>query len=469
MEARIRMEWLMRLNDLLWQWILPVGLILTALVCGIAQKFAPLRGNSRLFVDTCGSLFGKCPDKTSGDSAPSQRQIVATALAAAMGTGNLIGTAAALAAGGAGAIFWMWISAFAGMLLVYAENVLGIFYRRKTKDGWCGGAIACLRYGLHAKRLALVFSVCCAMAGLGMGSMAQANAIAAAAKQFSVAPPVTAGICFVTGFVILRGGTKKIGHITVWLMPMLCGIYVLGCSILLIRNAARIPAAFAGILRGAFGFRPMAGGFSAAILMQSLRVGMRRGIFSNEAGLGSSALLHMEADGNSPDIQGKWAAVEVFADTIICCTLTALVILTAPSLQYTSETDGAALLLAAFTIGFGSYAGDFLAVVLMLFAFATMIGWYPCGAAAFRAVFRKKSEDIYRMLYLLMCLVGALGEPAWIYAVCDCCNAWMAIPNCIGLWKLRGTLAAETERIKKAYEDTECQYNGSGRKICNGA
>ena len=98
-----------------------------------------------------------------------------------------------------------------------------------------------------------------------------------------------------------------------------------------------------------------------------------------------------------------------------------------------------------------------------------MIGWYPCGAAAFRAVFRKKSEDIYRMLYLLMCLVGALGEPAWIYAVCDCCNAWMAIPNCIGLWKLRGTLAAETERIKKAYEDTECQYNGSGRKICNGA
>lgn len=438
------MEWL---RDRFWQWLLPMLLLGTAIGCGMAQKWTPLRDFRRTFRDTLGTLTSK--QSADGD-APTQRQIVATALAAAMGTGNLIGTAAAIAAGGAGAVFWMWVSALAGMLLVYAENVLGIRFRRKTAEGWCGGAIACLRYGLHLPRLAWLFAVCCAAAGLGMGSMAQSNAIAAAAREFSVPPVVTGLAVVLLGGWILCGGTKKIGRVTAWLMPLLCGIYILGCGWLLVRNAARLPDAVMQIFREAFGFRGMTGGFCASVLMQSVRVGICRGIFSNEAGLGSSALLHMEADGQSPDRQGRWAAVEVFLDTIVCCTLTALVVLTAD--VPTQGADGAEILLAAFAEGFGAFAADYLAVMLMLFAFATLIGWYPCGMAAARCGVRGLA-GIYLPLYLLFGWMGTFLAADGVLTLCDCLNACMAIPNLLGLWLLRGTLAAETERTKQ-HENT---------------
>ncbi|MCQ2434393.1 MAG: amino acid carrier protein [Oscillospiraceae bacterium] len=441
------MEWV---RDWLWQWILPIGLLVTAVRCGFAQKWMPLRDFRRTIRDTLGSLSAKQTAEDRKES-PSQRQIVATALAAAMGTGNLIGTAAAIAAGGAGAIFWMWVSALAGMLLVYAENVLGIRFRRKTADGWRGGAIACLRYGLHMPLTAWIFAVCCAAAGLGMGSMAQANAIAAAAKELSVPPPAAGVVTVLLGGWILCGGTKKIGRVTAWLMPLLCGIYMLGCGWLLVCHAERLPAAFARIFREAFGFRGMAGGFCASVLMQSLRVGICRGIFSNEAGLGSSALLHMETAECVPDRQGRWAATEVFLDTIVCCTLTALVVLTAS--VPTEGADGASLLLAAFAESFGTFAADYLAVMLILFAFATFIGWYPCGLAAARYGLRGGAE-IYLPLYLLIGFVGALGGAERILMLCDCLNACMAIPNLLGLWLLRGELAAETERMQKN-ENTE--------------
>lgn len=432
------MEWILHLSNLLWQWVLPPALLGTAILCGRAQRFAPLRGFRGMLRDTYGSLLRPQHEHTA--NAPNQRQIFATALAATMGTGNLIGTAAAILAGGAGAVFWMWISALIGMVLVYAENLLSIRFRRQTHDGaWRGGALGYLRYGLGAPMLAGIFAVCCAMAGLGMGSMAQTNAIAAAAGQFQIPPLMVGMLVCAVGLWILRGkrATQKIGQVTIWLMPLLCGFYLLGCSILLCRHAAQIPAAFERIFREAFGFRAAAGGVSASIFLQSLRVGLRRGIFSNEAGLGSSALLHMEAASSTPTMQGKWAAAEVFADTIICCTATALVILTTPSLP--AAADGAALLLAAFSQGLGRYAGGFLALSMALLAFATFIGWYPCGVAAFRDLF-PHGADIYLALYLLVGFAGALGQAEWIFALCDCCNACMAIPNLIGMCRLRHLL-----------------------------
>ncbi len=421
------MTLLTNLTERLWTWLLPLCLTAAAIRCGIAQRFQPLSHMGKMFRSTYGSLLTAPHDR-------SQRARFATALAATMGTGNLIGTAAAIAVGGAGAVFWMWISALLGMLLVYAENTLGIQYRKKNADGtWYGGAAACLRYGLHSPLLAGIFAGCCALAGLGMGSMAQAQAMASAAETFGIPRAGTGMILCAVGVWILRGGAKTVGSVTVWLMPLLCGFYLLGCMVLLVLHYDRIPHAFACIFSEASGFRGMAGGFCGTVFLRGMSVGLRRGIFSNEAGLGTSSLLHMDAE----KAQGEWAAAEVFADTLICCTATALVILTSP--QEIQNADGAAILLAAFSEGFGAWAGWFLALALLLFAFATFLGWFPCGCAAVQMLFPRGGRGVYTALWLLAGWAGALGGEAGVLALCDFCNACMALPNLYALCRLAKT------------------------------
>lgn len=421
------MIWLTKWNTLLWQWMLPVLLTGTAVICGIRQRGRPVRGFHRVLRETFGSLLSDRKNLQ-------QRRIFASALAATMGTGNLVGTALALMTGGAGAIFWMWISALLGMFLVYAENLLGMRYRRRLPDGTViGGAPAYLRYGLKSSLLAGFFSLCCAVSALGMGVMAQSNTIARTAAGFGIPVPITGLLTAAVLFVILCGGTKRIGNTAVWLMPLLCGLYLLGCAVLLVLHRAALPDAFRLIFREAFGLRAAGGGITASLLMHSLSVGLRRGIFSNEAGLGSSALLHVEADTKDSASQGKWAAAEVFADTVVCCTATALVILTAPGCKPAAAHDPSALLLHAFSGGLGSLAGGFLAVCMVLLAFATMIGWYPCGAAAVRYLFGRGAEPVFLAGYVLLAFAGALGDPGWVFAFCDCCNGLMALPNLCAL------------------------------------
>ncbi len=428
-----KLELLKNWNLILWQWLLPVLLTAAAFVCAVQLRGKPLRKLPSVLRETYGSILHRgCSKK--------QRQIFASALAATMGTGNLVGTALAVMTGGAGALFWMWISALFGMVLVYAENLLGMQFRRRAADGTVtGGAIGYLRYGLNSRFLAGFFALCCMVAALGMGDLVQSSTISQTAQKYGISAPLCGLVTAMLIAAILAGGVSRIGRASAWLMPLLCGLYLAGCGVLLIRNYIAIPAVFLRIFREAFGIRAAGCGISAGLLMQTLCIGLRRGIFSNEAGLGSSALLHMETDSDEPEMQGKWAAAEVFADTVICCTATALVILTAPRAPYLNMGDTAGLLLHAFSAGLGRYAGGFLAVCMILFAFATMIGWYPCGAACCRYLFGG-GEGVFFCFYVVAAFAGALGSPEWIWAFCDCCNGMMALPNLYCLLRLSGML-----------------------------
>lgn len=426
------MQFLSLWNSLLWQYILPVLLTAAAVICGIRQKGRPVRGFCRTLRELCGGLLLR-------RESTKQRRIFANALAAAMGTGNLFGTALALMTGGAGAVFWMWISALLGMFLVYAENMLGIRFRKKHPDGTVtGGAAGYLRYGTGSRFAAGFFAFCCTAAALGMGDLAQSSTVSQTACRFGLSPAVSGILTAGLLCVLLHGGTERTRTFTSRLMPLLCGAYLLGCGYLIFRNRDALPDALLRILREAFGIRAAGCGCSAGLMLQSAGIGLRRGIFSNEAGLGSSALLHMDADSGDPVLQGKWAAFEVFLDTAVCCTMTALVILTAPGCDPASAQDAGGLLLQAFSGGFGKAAEGFLAVCTVLFALAAMIGWYPCGAACTHYLFGKNGTAVFAGAYILLAFAGALGSPAWIWALCDCCNGMMALPNLWGILKLSG-------------------------------
>ncbi len=429
------------LNNGIWQWGLPFLLPITAILCGTATRMAPLRHFGRLLKETYGTLLH--PQKhTKG---PTQRQIFATALAATMGTGNLVGTAAAVSMGGAGALFWMWLSAPIGMLLVYSENLLGIRFR----DRKAAGTLAYLKNGVGAPWLAGIFAVCCVGASLGMGNMAQTNALASALHGIGVPLPISGGVTALLLICILTGGSKRIGKITEWLMPLLCGGYLLCCLWLILRRAEVLPATLLQMLREAFGLRAMGSGLGISAMLYTMSIGIRRGVFSNEAGLGSSAMLHCEAQDTTGHQQGQWAAAEVFADTAVCCTATGLVLLTAPQgvIEYGSQ-DGAALLLAAFGAGFGPWAVWLLAICIALLAFATLIGWYGCGKTAFCYVFGHKNSGVYAMMYITAAFCGALGRVEWIWLLCDFCNGCMALPNLAGLYLLLPELRRLTGTCK---------------------
>lgn len=446
------MEWLGHINEWIWQWVLPPCLLISALLCGAATGMAPLRGFGKMLRETYGTLLRH--REAECGQAPSQRQIFATALAATMGTGNLVGTAVAISLGGAGALFWMWISALVGMLLVYAENTLGIRYR----DSKTAGTLAYLKNGVGSPLLTGLFAVCCVGASLGMGNLAQSNALASALHGIGVPLPVSGAVTAGLLLLILGGGSRRIGRVSEWLMPLLCGGYLLGCIWLLICRAEVLPAVLLRIVREALGIRAAGGGICASAMLYTMGIGIRRGIFSNEAGLGSSAMLHMEAENTTPHGQGQWAAAEVFADTVICCTATALVLLTAPEgvIAYGSQ-DGAALLLAAFGEGFGGLAVWFLAICIALLAFATLIGWYGCGRAAFCYLAGESNGCVYLALYLLAAFGGALGRAEWVWLICDLCNGCMAFPNLVGLCRLMPRLRQERglAEIRKIWYDKQ--------------
>ena len=413
-------------NRLLWERLLPVLLPAAAVICGFRLKWRPLSCFPAMLRDTYGTLLHK--------SGRRQKQVFAAALAAMMGTGNLAGTALALMTGGAGAIFWMWVSALLGMLLVYAENVLGTRMKRVKPDGTVLGGTFAYLDGC-GKAVSGGFALFCIASALGMGSAVQSNTLALTAADLHIPPPAAGLVTALLLLLILRGGSERVRAAAFRLMPLLCGGYLLGCALLLILHRNALPAAFLQIFREAFGLRAAGGGIAASVLLQSMSVGLRRGIFTNEAGIGSSALLHAESTEQNPDLQGKWAAAEVFADTVICCSATALVILTAPNLSLHAES-ASALLLAAFSGGLGRGAGIFLAVSMILLAFATMIGWYPAGLLAVRYRFGERAEGVFLACYVLAAFAGALGKPEWLWTFCDCCNGMMALPNLFGL--LRG-------------------------------
>lgn len=424
------------INNMVWGVPLLVLLLGTGVIYTVRLGFFQIRKFPFILNQTFFSLFRRGNSSKCRESGSiSQFQAVSAALAAAMGTGNIAGVATAITIGGAGSIFWMWVSAAAGMSLVYAENYLGTIYRRRIDGKWYGGPMAYLENGAGKKRLAVIFAVFCSFAALGMGNMTQVNCISVSLDDCLGVPPLLTGIAAaVICGVIISGGIKRIGAASQTLIPFLSILYIGAALFVIFRNRSILPEALESIFRGAFGIRAVGGGVGGAAVCTAVNVGLRRGVFSNEAGLGSSAVLHSTAECRDPEKQGMWAVFEVFADTMVCCTLTALVILTS---GVSGVRDGVLLVTDAFSSVFGSYAPFFMTAMISLFAFATMIGWYYCGECAVTYIFGDEGVPFYRAVFLAFTVAGAAARLEAVWTVSDIFNGLMAFPNLIGLLILR--------------------------------
>lgn len=387
-----------------------------------------------------------------------------TALAATVGTGNIAGVAAALVIGGPGAVFWMWVAAFFGMMTAFAENTLGMLYRRRDASGaWHGGPMYYLKDGLHAPGLAAVFALCCALASFGIGNMSQCNSIAGGLAGVFGVPSLATGLATaaVLGTVLL-GGLKRLSRVTSLLVPAMALFYMGGALVVLWCRRDQIPQACGQILSGAFGLRAAGGGALGFGVMQAVRVGVSRGVFSNEAGLGSSVIVHTASDAQEPCAQGMLAVFEVFFDTIVMCTVTALVVLTAgvydparyalaagtPLLD--ALPTGAGLTAQSFAAVFGPVGGAFVAVSLTLFAFSTLLGWSYYGQRAVRSLLGARAVPVYQVLFVAAACAGCTMRLELAWALSDTFNALMALPNLAGVLALRHDVLAEWRRYARA-------------------
>lgn len=428
-------QFLSHVQNFLWGPGMLVLLLGTGLWLSWKSRFFQLRGWRIILRRTFGSLRKSAASADSAGSAPAltQFQTFSAALAAAMGTGNIIGVAGALCLGGAGAIFWMWISALLGMMLTYAENVLAVRYAGTRPDGSAvRGPMAYLRFGLGSRVLPFLYAVFCILASFGMGNMTQSSAISTLLQDAFPLPVwgIAAGIAVLLGCILLRG-VRGAGSVLQWLMPLLAAGYMLAALAVILRHSAALPEAFRAIFRGAFGMRAVGGGISGAMLRSAIETGLRRGIFSNEAGLGSSALVHAGSDSKDASLQGLWSMTEVALDTLVCCTLTALALLTSGAARTgLSDTEQIA---AAFSGIFGSFSPQIMAVVTALFAFCTMIGWCCCGEQAVHYLLGARGLLPYRLMFCAAAGAGAVIALPTVWALSDIANGLMALPNLLGL------------------------------------
>ncbi|MBE6844477.1 MAG: sodium:alanine symporter family protein [Ruminococcus sp.] len=424
------------LNKIVWSDFLLILLLGTGLIISIRLNFFQILKFPYIIKNTLFSLFYDKTTRKTKNGGVSQLQSLSTALAATMGTGNIVGVATALTAGGPGAIFWMWISAMLGMALVYAENYLGTLFARNNGKVTVGGTVAFLEYGTGKRFLAVIFCIFCSLASLGMGNMTQINSISeAVSNSFGIPPLYTGIIAAVIIFAVISGSIKRIGKVSQLLIPILSGIYIITTIIIIVSHSSALPQTLAEIFRGAFGIKAVGGGISGEIIKRSINTGLRRGVFSNEAGLGSSSLLHSATENASPHRQGLWAVFEVFTDTIICCTLTALAIMTTGSLS--SGKTGVSLAAEAFGSIMGDFSQIFTSVSIVLFAFATLISWYFCGECCVKYIFGERVIPFFRIIFAFCVVIGAYSRLETVWLISDIFNGLMAFPNLAGLIILR--------------------------------
>lgn len=437
-------------------WGIPMLVLLvgTGILMTVLTKFFQLSHIGHWFKNTIGGIFSdkhvtKHTEKD--DQSISQFQSLCTALAATIGTGNIVGVAGALIAGGPGAIFWMWIVAFFGTMTNYSENVLGIYFRRKNeKSEWCGGAMYYLRDGLGSYKgfkqigaaLAVLFSLFCVLASFGIGNMSQINSIAGNVKAaFSIPPYITGIVLLIIGGLVILGGLKRIAAVTEKLVPFMSILYILGTLVIFVANIGQCGAVFRAIFKGAFGLRAVGGGIVGSGIKASLTMGMKRGVFSNEAGLGSSVMVHSNSNVKEPVRQGMWGIFEVFADTMVVCTLTAFAVLSSGLIDLetgavlTSSPDSA-LVGEAFSTIFGSFGPMFIALAILMFAFSTVLGWSHYGSKAWEYLFGTKSTILYKTIFVLMIFVSAIMDLQLAWDLSETFNGLMAIPNLIGVLSL---------------------------------
>ena len=440
-----------KLNDFVWGvpamvLILGVGLWLS---CG--SRFIQIRKFTTAMRCTVGRMF--CKERAQ-EGAVTPFQAVCTALAATVGTGNIAGVAGAIALGGPGAVFWMWISALLGMCTKFAEVVLAVNFReRNTHGDWVGGPMYYIKNGLSSKWhfLGYLYAALGVLTVFGTGNATQVNTITAsigtALQNYGLLSQDSVfGINLVIGIMIaimvamvLLGGVKRIGRFTEKLVPFMAVLYViLGVGVIAF-NIEKVPAVLRSIFVGAFTPAGFTGGVVGSMFI-SMRRGVSRGIFSNEAGLGTGSIAHAASDIDSPVQQGYFGIFEVFCDTIIICTLTALTILLgAPAINY-GVSAGAELTISGFVNTYGSWVSIFTAVALCCFAFSTIIGWGLYGVRCLEFIVGSKANTVFMVLYSLVAIPGAIVNLDLLWGIADTCNGMMAIPNLIALFLLSGTL-----------------------------
>jgi AGCS family alanine or glycine:cation symporter len=439
------------INGLVWGPPMLILLVGTGIFLTFSLKFMQVSRIGLWWRHTFGGLFSK-NSRTSDGSNITPFQAVSTAMASTVGTGNIVGVATAVTLGGPGAVFWMWVSGFFGMVTKYAEVVLALKYREKDGNGqYHGGPMYYIQNGLGAKWLAVIFAAFGALATFGIGNMTQANAIAGSLNQTFGVPAIATGIALAAFCaVVIIGGIKRIASVTEKLVPFMAAFYLIGGVIILIMYAEALPGAFVLILTEAFSFESVGGGVMGYVIMRGMRYGVARGVFSNEAGLGSAPIAHAASSSKEPVEQGLWGIFEVFVDTILICTLSGLVIIT--SGLYSGGLEGEALVLASFNQAFGSIGGIFVSIAIFCFAFSTILGWSYYGQQCLGYLTKNnKAVDLcYKVLFSALCIVGAVGGLTLVWDIADTLNGLMAIPNLIALLLLYKVITTATkDYIKK--------------------
>lgn len=444
-------------NNFVWGVPAMVCIIGVGLVLSFRTGFIQFRKFTYALKNTIGKLFVKVDAK---EGAISPFQAVCTALAATIGTGNIAGVAGAIAIGGPGAVFWMWMSALLGMCTKFSEVVLAVKFRETNEVGdYVGGPMYYIKNGLGAKWkwMAGLYAILGSLTVLGTGNATQVNTIIAAIDSALTSFHVVdegsiSGVNLWIGIVIailvaivLLGGVKRIGAVTEKLVPFMAVSYIILAVGVVLLNIGRVPTVFQSIIAGAFHPAAFTGGVIGSMFM-AMRRGVSRGIFSNEAGIGTGSIAHSCADTNEPVAQGLYGIFEVFADTIVVCTLTALVILCSGAAFEYGQAAGAELTISGFVSVYGSWVSIFTAIAMCCFAFSTILGWGLYGARCIEFVFSTKIVKPFFIVYALVAIVGATVDLGVIWDIADTCNGLMAIPNLIALFLLSGVVVAEVKK-----------------------
>ena len=433
--------WFQKVGNFIWSWPLIILLVGTGLWLTLILRGLQFR---TLFHALYLALIKRREDSNEpGDI--SHFQALMTALSATVGTGNIAGVATAIAVGGPGAMFWMWITGLVGMATKYSEAILAVKYRTRDKNGnMCGGPMYYLSQGMGQKWLGVLFAIFASIAAFGIGNMVQSNSVAEAVQATFHIPVLITGIVLMisTGLVII-GGIKSIGRVTEWLVPIMIIFYICGAGLILLIYLKDLPVAFYLIFKQAFTPAAASGGFLGAGVMLTIRMGVARGVFSNESGLGSSPIAAAAAQTKNPATQALVSMTQTFIDTIVVCSMTGLVLIVTGC--WNNGKNGAELTSIAFSHGLpGEWGNIIVAVGLILFAYSTILGWCYYGEKSIEYLLGERIIFPYRIVYVIFVGVGSLLKLNLVWALADVFNGLMAIPNLIGLLVLSPVIIKET-------------------------
>ena len=451
-------EWIKQANDAVngfaWGPVMLVLLVGTGIYLSIRTRFVQIRKFGYIMRHTIGTLFTKGRKDDGKNLSPFQA--VSTALAGTVGTGNIAGVTGAIFAGGPGAVFWMWVSAFFGMCTKYAEIALAVKFRQKDENGqYHGGPMYYITEGLGKrwKWLAVIFAVLGGLASFGIGNIAQSCEIAGAIKGLTGLDPLITGVILaVLVAVVILGGVKRIGTVTSYLVPFMGAFYILAGIVVVVIRLPDVPGVFASIFRSAFSMQAVGGGVFGYARMLAIRQGVSRGVFSNEAGLGSAPIAHAASSTEEPAEQAMWGVFEVFLDTVVICTITAIAVLLSGILNTAEglsafDSKGAAAVYAFNEILPGTFGGTVIQISLLFFALSTILGWSYYGDACWGYISHnnKTVSLIYKIIFIAVCVIGASGSGTLMWEFSDTLKGLMALPNLVALLPLAGLVGQITQ------------------------